>query len=132
MSSDSWYDDSSWQNAGTREFLASVELWCPAKPTNTVRNLKVCALRCLRIKCAFLFTIQQPQLPRRVSDKRDSIGGVTLNSEERKLRGMFMKRSCQLLQESGLTDRACDRKAQLVSQPCQQPYCQRLLETSTV
>lgn len=52
MSSDSWYEDTSWQNAGTREFLASVELWCPAKTTNMVRNLKVCGLHKIHRSCS--------------------------------------------------------------------------------
>ncbi|EJD03956.1 GTPase activating protein [Fomitiporia mediterranea MF3/22] len=63
--SDSWYEDSSWQNAGTREFMASIELWVPAKATNA--------------------STRKPHLPRKASEKRDSIGAV-LSGDERKIR----------------------------------------------
>ncbi|KAH8106529.1 hypothetical protein DFH11DRAFT_1549931 [Phellopilus nigrolimitatus] len=58
------YEDASWQSAGSREFLASAELWCPAKlAAGSVRKL-----------------------PRKATEKRDSIGTV-LSGDERKLRG---------------------------------------------
>ncbi|KAH8120325.1 GTPase activating protein [Phellopilus nigrolimitatus] len=63
--SDSWYEDTSWQSAGSREFLASAELWCPAKLAAG--------------------SVRKPQLPRKATEKRDSIGTV-LSGDERKLR----------------------------------------------
>lgn len=47
--SDSWYEDSSWQNAGTREFMASVELWVPAAKVASAAGVR-------KVSAHFMFT----------------------------------------------------------------------------
>ncbi|KAL5534237.1 hypothetical protein ACEPAG_699 [Sanghuangporus baumii] len=65
VSLDSWYDDSSWQSGGLREFSVPIELWVPAKTANS--------------------SARKPHLPRKASEKRESIGAV-LGGDERKIR----------------------------------------------
>lgn len=76
MVTDSWYEDTSWQNAGTREFLASVELWCPAKPSSTARNSKVCTLRTARRVQELLLIVTHRSSPSFLAEYR--IRGILL------------------------------------------------------